>query len=386
MSGGGALSHLSKNYHFSESDNDEWKIFGSRLESHNLLNLFQPSLKYTVTDPVFKRFASTLSNDGNFIRNSHHFINTRIFSRARKPYLRDIKSIKLLDIIQGKGNSSLYPNYEIRYLENNERRINKFNLSAIFACSGPLMNAYIVSLLSDKQKFTYGDHLSYISGRVEFPRKVLPLSYGATLGFGFKTFSTYSKKICHKNINYHYSLRTTLPFNTPGLPDCPTTYLNNKIGNASQLNLHWIVDTGITHKQYVQFHNLHSDFPSIETTFTPSSLFYDGFLNCRLQLKDILDRKSYKIIENNDLLSNIMRYSYFNGVSALHPYGTVPMSDSGNSGTVNSSLELKNNKNVFVIGSSSFPDGRLEHPTSLILIMAKLASLNFILRVSGHAP
>ena len=66
------------------------------------------------------------------------------------------------------------------------------------------------------------------------------------------------------------------------------------------------------------------------------------------------------------------KYRAMDWLDTAHYFGTVPMSDNNQQGTVNEFFELNGSEGIFVLGNSSFPTGSHSHPTLLTVLLAKI--------------
>ncbi len=83
-----------------------------------------------------------------------------------------------------------------------------------------------------------------------------------------------------------------------------------------------------------------------------------------------------KLLRSNNNL-NFSKNFYNYGLAGLHPSCTTMIGDKEKGGVVNSDLKLHNYNNLYICGSSTFPQNGFTNPTWTIMTLAKRLSENF---------
>ena len=369
---GGGVSKMELEHHFGHWAPAEWRAVGSEIRRHKLGKL-GANFSLLEVDPTMLRFQESLIALGGK-KSLHGRIDVGRYSRRAKKALGQIQKVKIRSIVR-EGPQDETGWYGVR-LDGSGSQDRRFR--AIFMCSGPLLNAYLVALLTGKVDYAYGDHLTAVSGNIQFARHVFSGSIGATRSQsrGFSTFDFASGKGGEGGRDELVSLRISSPFAFPGIPR--TNSSGGRFGFRKIYNLHWLADSRPSAGQLIRFSGLGTSRPSVVTVFDFPRTTVDWLQSTAKRVHSSLERMGVNVTANNNL-ERVTESNWGTQLfAAQHPYGTVPVSDEGEPNTVDRNLRLSRFQNVFVVGSSAFPDGRLQHPTSLVVALAAIAARAFI--------
>ena len=97
------------------------------------------------------------------------------------------------------------------------------------------------------------------------------------------------------------------------------------------------------------------------------------------KIKNIIDKSvgSEGILLRSNYKLNFSKNFYKYGLAGLHPSCTTMIGDKEKGGVVNSDLKLHYYDNIYICGSSTFPQNGFTNPTWTIMTLAKRLSENF---------
>lgn len=326
--------------------------------------------------PAGGRFAKLVSALGKTgaLRRQHGRIDVSRYSERAKMNLGSPEKVVITGLRKVE-NVSLELHYEVDLHGGDEDRRQKTRrYSAVFLCSGPYLNAFFAALLTGQTQFSFGDHLSFVSGKIDFIRPVFPGSAGVIQRPGY-LFSSYTFGIPCSPFQATASLRFSPLFKAKGFADLPHDKAAlRKVGLGKEYLMHWLLDYPITDQNSLKFEMNSGSQVGARFNFTVDWELVQRFRESLAQSTEAIMEAGAKHLPNPLMVSSIFDFLTRSGwTSALHPYGTVP---------VDETFELPGAPGFFVLGSSSFRTGSLEHPTISVISTAARAAIYYSRKVS----
>ena len=256
------------------------------------------------------------------------------------------------------------------------------------------MNAFLVHLAIGKDRFTVGSHFSAIVGEVRLntPQKIE--NFLQTWNKNEKEFATVSllnefrltHSIPHSAIRFHPISETQLKARWREVQRRPSvllfiSFLHEVVYHLftgksfyDQFQIHLLVDVPLSLENFIEFDSSEHRTARINLQHTKSSVRGARILLEKIfrSMSESSKCESVKIQCVLDGNFDEAKYRAMDWLDTAHYFGTVPMSDNNQQGTVNEFFELNGSEGIFVLGNSSFPTGSHSHPTLLTVLLAKI--------------
>lgn len=377
---------------------------------HSKINWHQLSAKYTTNDlrgllarhphktfrhpkRVLKSFRRLIQND-DFLIEKHGYAGGEFGSSGWEN-----RSIELLadDVlacnILGIKFDPLSQFWEINIEDNNKIKTALSTRKLIFA-SGTLMNAFLVHLATGQSIFSLGSHFSAVIGIVKLNRPQRIEKLLQTWHKNETEFSTISlshqyrltHSLPHSAIRFHPITEIKLRYRWKEVrrqprPTLLISFLHEALYHLftgkyfyDQFQIHLLVDVPLQKENFIEFNSTNHRSTRINLQHTSVSI-----LGSRMLLEKFLSSmsnsrkcESIKIDCIEDETFDESKYSALDWQDTAHYFGTIPMSDNFEHGTVDGFFELNGSTGLFVVGNSCFPTGSHSHPTLLSVLLAKI--------------
>ena len=141
-----------------------------------------------------------------------------------------------------------------------------------------------------------------------------------------------------------------------------------------QFQIHLLVDVPLSKENFIEFNSTEHRAARINLQHTSNSILGSRMLLEKFSTSMSKSKKckSIKIDCINDGTFEESKYFALDWQDTAHYFGTIPMSDNSEQGTVNEVFELNGSNGIFVVGNSCFPTGSHSHPTLLSVLLAKI--------------
>ena len=262
----------------------------------------------------------------------------------------------------------------------------------LILASGALLNPLFYSMISHQRVFKYGNHLSLTSHTLEFEDIQVVGAWAQTYSHRERSFNTFlprelenkcnqistrmrPKEILSKKRAISILIRT------------PERNYQSKIRNAirvlysfavgKEIATSFTIDLMVNQKPNFGSHLIVEDAPIPKKVTIDSKVDEECLDLIRVHMEE-MDSVINNISKSGNQVKSVIRIegeelrSYNAFRDAAHWYGTIPMDHL--SGLVDSNLESRKFRRLFAIGSSSFVEGSVGHPTLLAMHTAGKAA------------
>jgi hypothetical protein len=380
---------------FGDLSKINWHQLSAKHTKNDLKNLVTRPLSKTFrhSKRVLKSFRSLINND-HFLIEKHGYAGGKFGSSGWKN--RSITQLKQgvlackITCINFNINSQFW---ELTIVNSDKVETTLATKTLIFA-SGTLMNAFLVHLATGQNNFPLGSHFSALVGEVHLnkPQKIEKLLQ--TWHKNETEFSTISLShqfrlthlLPHSAIRFHPITELKLKDRWREIRQRPRpTLLISFLREAcyhvftgkyfyDQFQIHLLVDVPLSRDNFIEFNSTENCKARINLQHTNASIrgsriLLEQFLNSMSQSKKC---KSINVSCVSHGVFDLSKYHALDWQDTAHYFGTIPMSDDLEQGTVNGFFELNGSSGIFVVGNSCFPTGSHSHPTLLSVLLAKI--------------
>ena len=380
---------------FGDHSKINWHQLFAKYTSNDLRGLLEQHPHKTFRHPkrVLKSFRRLVQND-DFLIEKHGYAGGEFGSSGWENRSIELFRDDVLDCnILGIKFDPLSQFWKIDIEDSNKIKTALSTRKLIFA-SGTLMNAFLVHLATGQSIFSLGSHFSAVIGIVKLNRRQRIEKLLQTWHKNETEFSTISlshqfrltHSLPHSAIRFHPITEINLrdrwkEVRRRPVPTKLVSFLHEALYHLftgkyfyDQFQIHLLVDVPLQKENFIEFNSNNHRSARINLQHTSISI-----LGSRILLEEFLtsmskSRKceSIKIDCISDGTFEESKYFDLDWQDTAHYFGTIPMSDNFERGTVDEFFKLNGSNGIFVVGNSCFPTGSHSHPTLLSVLLAKI--------------